>query len=98
MTDPKALKARARELAIEEAEHIAGMMIMEGRVPSDVPQRLEAAILTFARQLLAREPSEAMLDVAVSFALCVQVSGEYRWSEYTRDMWKRMSAELAKEL
>jgi hypothetical protein len=85
-------KAWARELA-ETTRHQMGVPIYE----SDIAW-IESAILTGMRELLAREPSEAMLDVAVSFALCVQVSGEYRWSEYTRDMWKRMAAELAKEL
>lgn len=36
------------------------------------------------------EPTEAMLDVAVSFALNVSLSGEYNWSAYIRDVWQRM--------
>ena len=36
------------------------------------------------------EPTEAMLDVAVSFALNVSLSGEYNWSAYMRDVWQRM--------
>lgn len=36
------------------------------------------------------EPTEEMLDVAVSFALNVSLSGEYNWSAYMRDVWQRM--------
>lgn len=36
------------------------------------------------------EPTEEMLDVAVSFALNVSLSGEYNLSTYMRDVWQRM--------
>lgn len=35
------------------------------------------------------EPTEEMLDVAVSFALNVSLGGEYNWSTYMRDVWQR---------
>ena len=41
-------------------------------------------------KLVPVESTDAMLDVAVSFALCVQISGEYGWSRYMADVWRRM--------
>jgi hypothetical protein len=38
------------------------------------------------------EPTPAMLDVAVSFALCVSISREYNWSAYMADVYRRMIA------
>ena len=38
------------------------------------------------------EPTPAMLDVAVSHALMVSLSGDYNWSAYMRDVWSRMLA------
>lgn len=38
------------------------------------------------------EPTPAMLDVAVSHALMVSLSGDYNWSAYMRDVWQRMLA------
>lgn len=43
-------------------------------------------------QLVPVEPTPEMLDVAVSFALNVSLSGEYNWSSYMRDVWLRMLA------
>lgn len=43
-------------------------------------------------KLVPVEPTPAMLDVAVSFALNVSLSGEYNWSSYMRDVWLRMLA------
>lgn len=42
--------------------------------------------------LVPVEPTPEMLDVAVSHALMVSISGEYNWSAYMRDVWKRMLA------
>lgn len=36
------------------------------------------------------EPSAAMLDRAVAFALNVKISGDYGWTAYMRDLWKTM--------
>lgn len=41
------------------------------------------------------EPTPAMLDVAVSHALMVSLSGDYNWSAYMRDVWLRMVAAAA---
>lgn len=40
------------------------------------------------------EPTAEMLDVAVSHALTVQISGEYNWSAYMRDVWMRMWSQI----
>ena len=37
-----------------------------------------------------REPSKAMIDSGVAFALNVTISGEYRWSEYVADKHRAM--------
>jgi hypothetical protein len=42
------------------------------------------------------EPTPEMLDVAVSFALNVSLSGDYNWSAYMRDIWLRMVAAAPK--
>jgi hypothetical protein len=38
------------------------------------------------------EPTPAMLDRAVSFALNVVISGDYTWTAYMRDLWATMLA------
>jgi len=40
----------------------------------------------------AVEPTEAMIDAGVAFALQVSLGGEYRWSHYVADMWRTMDA------
>lgn len=35
------------------------------------------------------QPTEAMLDRAVAFALNVSLSRDYNWSAYMRDLWAR---------
>lgn len=42
--------------------------------------------------LLPEEPSSAMLDRAVAFALNVSLGGDYSWTDYMRDLWKTMLA------
>ena len=41
--------------------------------------------------LVPIEPTPAMLDVAVSFALNVTLSNENTWPAYMRDVWLRMA-------
>lgn len=41
-------------------------------------------------KLVPVEPTPAMLDVAVSFALNVQISRNYNWSAYMADVYRRM--------
>lgn len=41
------------------------------------------------------EPTPEMLDVAVSHALMVSLSGDYNWSAYMRDVWLRMISAAA---
>lgn len=43
-------------------------------------------------RLVPVEPTSAMLDRAVAFALNVTLSGEYNWSAYMRDVWRAMLA------
>ncbi|WP_425909015.1 hypothetical protein [Nitrobacter sp. TKz-YC02] len=40
----------------------------------------------------AGEPTTAMIDAGVAFALSVSLSGEYRWSQYVADLYKTMRA------
>lgn len=46
---------------------------------------------TAARSAIAamREPTESMTKAGVDFALGVTLSGDYRWSDYIRDMHRR---------
>lgn len=46
--------------------------------------------------LVPLEPTEAMLDRAVSFALCVQLSSEFGWTDYMRVLWSRMISAVPK--
>jgi len=38
------------------------------------------------------EPTPAMIDAGVAFALCVKLGGDYRWSDYVADLWRTMDA------
>lgn len=40
------------------------------------------------------EPTPAMIDAGVAFALCVSLGGDYRWSDYVRDLYKSMRAAM----
>lgn len=42
--------------------------------------------------LVPIEPTAAMLDRAVAFALNVTLSGDYNWSAYMRDVYRTMLA------
>lgn len=37
------------------------------------------------------EPTAAMIDAAVAFALNVSLSSDYTWSQYMRDLWLTMA-------
>lgn len=37
-----------------------------------------------------REPTVGMVDSGVAFALCVTISGTYRWSDYVADKHRAM--------
>ena len=52
------LQGLREQIATEEAGHIAGMFIMEGRLPSDVPQRLQAALQRYAEACLGERLKE----------------------------------------
>lgn len=41
-------------------------------------------------RIVPMEPSEAMLDRAVAFALNVSLGGSYGWTDYMRDLYARM--------
>ena len=43
-------------------------------------------------KLVPIEPQSAMLDRAVSFALNVKLSSDYRWTDYMKDLWATMLA------
>ena len=43
------------------------------------------------------EPTTAMIDAGVAFALNVSLSGEYRWSQYVADFYKTMRAAAIRE-
>ena len=46
-------------------------------------------------KLVPTEPTGAMLDRAVAFALNVSISSEYGWTDYMRDRWARMISDAA---
>ncbi len=48
--------------------------------------------ITDLERQLAEEPTKAMVDAGVAFALNVTLSGEYRWSQYVADLFKTMRA------
>lgn len=41
-------------------------------------------------RIVPMEPSKAMLDRAVAFALNVSLGGSYGWTDYMRDLYARM--------
>lgn len=96
MTDPK---ARALQLA-DEAWRAAFNAGDSDRLAADV---IADYMLTFARELLARKPTEAMKTAG-----CLAISEIYRreggWcgmkaaEDQTLATWTDMAAELAKEL
>lgn len=43
------------------------------------------------------DPTPAMIDAGVAFALNVSLGGEYRWSDYIADLWKTMDAARMRE-
>lgn len=55
-------------------------------------QRILAASVPAGCKVVPVEPTAGMLDVAVSHALMVSLSGDYNWSAYMRDVWLRMVA------
>lgn len=42
--------------------------------------------------LVPKEPTETVLDRAVSFALKITIDGDYRWRDYMRDLYRAMIA------
>lgn len=79
MTD---MKARARELA-QEAVDAYGGDASEIRLH----RAIEAVILIYAREMLEREPTEAM-----------EIAAEVSKPRGYHDLFRAMAAELAKEL
>lgn len=51
-----------------------------------------------AKVILSAEPTEAMLDSGVAFALNVTIGGDYRWTDYVRDKHKAMTTALRSEM
>jgi hypothetical protein len=51
-----------------------------------------ASVRAIARAAIEamREPSVPMVDSGVAFALCVSLSGDYRWSDYVTDKHRAM--------
>ncbi|MCA7945595.1 hypothetical protein [Burkholderia vietnamiensis] len=47
----------------------------------------EAVAIPAGYALVPVDPTAAMLDRAVAFALNVKISGEYRWTNYMIDLW-----------
>ncbi len=44
-----------------------------------------------ARESINPEPTTAMIDAGVAFALNVSLSGEYTWSQYVKDLYMHMN-------
>ena len=73
----------------------------------DTPRRFLAALNAAPSQpaadhteqhLAMVEPSAAMLDAAVAFALNVSLHSGYGWTDYMRDLWKVMIAARKNEM
>ena len=50
----------------------------------------QAEHIVDANKMVPTEPSAAMLDAAVAFALNVSLHSGYGWTDYMRDLWKVM--------
>lgn len=76
-------KCQAEQCADEEADAIAAwnrraaIQQAAGAVPEGC-------------RIVPMEPSKAMLDRAVAFALNVSLGGSYGWTDYMRDLYARM--------
>jgi hypothetical protein len=77
----------------------SGIFNEEPHLSGEIADEL-AAILNEheGRVCVPKEPTEAMLDTAVAFALNVRISADYGWTPYMRDLWVRMIAAAPKEV
>lgn len=68
-----------------------------GRVVGKCTQTvmLDSSLPENDSKIVPTEPTAAMLDAAVAFALNVSVSGDYNWSAYMRDVWLKMLAAVS---
>lgn len=65
-------------------------MAMIAEIKSRLASMQGAVVVPDTHVLVPKEPTPAMLDVAVSHALMVALSGDYGWTEYMTDVWRRM--------
>lgn len=71
------------------AAKIADLLISKGMGRSDVLGILPMEKARAAIEAM-REPTDAMIDSGVAFALNVSISRGYAWSEYVADKHQRM--------
>ena len=64
----------------------------EGRILDVIAQDTQqaAGAVPEGCRIVPMEPSKAMLDRAVAFALNVSLGGSYGWTDYMRDLYARM--------
>lgn len=88
---------------IESHMHYSQPGLDRGEEPSDmftheavpVVVGLTDALATLSPHLVqdeAAEPTTAMIDAGVAFALSVSLSGGYKWPQYIADLYKTMRA------
>lgn len=88
-------------LSAEKAALEAKLALWSG-LPTGFSAQLEALDSAYARaraleaQLAEargalEEPTPAMIDAGVAFALQVSLGGDYQWSQYVRDLFKNMA-------
>lgn len=80
-------------MCIEDADYGAYVEYADYATLKDENAKLRAELERRAPdgwKLVPIEPTAGMLDVAVSHALMVSLSGDYNWSAYMRDVWLRM--------
>ncbi|KGS75376.1 gp42 domain protein [Burkholderia pseudomallei MSHR7334] len=61
-------------------------------------QESAAAVIPAGWKLVPIEPTFAMLDRAVTFALNVRIGGEYRWKNYMVDLWSGFLASAPQDV
>lgn len=100
MIDEKALEAAATAICLSDGLNINEFLGGErASIFRHATKHARAAILAYesAKQkgeaegwlLVPREPNSDQLDRAVAFALNVSLGGDYRWTDYMRDLYGR---------
>ncbi|MET3232260.1 UNVERIFIED_ORG: hypothetical protein ABIC54_004465 [Burkholderia sp. 1263] len=96
MIDIDALEALANASQSKDVSVDEALSFVEATMPESVlaliaeVRALRETVSRDGWHLAPIEPTPAMLDTAVAFALNVAISSEYNWSAYMRDVWMNM--------